>query len=291
MKSLISIFTPTYNRAHTLSKLYESLLAQSFKNFEWILVDDGSKDETEELVNSWISEAKIPIVYEKKKNEGKHIAINRGVELAKGELFFIVDSDDYLTVDATEKITTVYPKVQNKTELGGLSFRRGYTETQFIGSQEKFNDIEANIFDFRYQYKIKGDMAEVYKTEVIKQFPFPKIENEKFCAEGLIWNRIGLEYKLLWTSEIIYICEYLEGGLTDNSVRLRKQSPNYATLYYSELVKAPVAFQYKMKAMINYWRFAFYQKASFSQKLKRVNLPLTLLAFPLSVLFYFKDRK
>ena len=288
MENLISIFTPTYNRAHTLTQLYESLINQTTKNFEWIIVDDGSQDTTQDLVGLWISHNKIPIIYEKKENEGKHIAINRGVDLANNELFFIVDSDDYLIQNATTLIEAYYPKVKDKSKLGGISFRRGSNEETFIGSSNNFEEIEASVFDFRYTMNISGDMAEVYKTKVMRDFPFPKFKDEKFCTEAMVWNRIGLVYDILWTSHIIYICNYLEGGLTNQNFAIRKKSPRATTLFYSELERMPIPFISKLKANINYWRFAKFLKTSWTQKIKSMNPILSLFGFPLSLLFSIK---
>lgn len=291
MTHLITIFTPAYNRATLLPRLYESLKNQNIHNFEWIIVDDGSTDDTEAVVRSFIEENSIPIRYFKKENEGKHLAINKGVELAKGELFFIVDSDDYLTLNATQKIESYYPVIRNGEDLAGVSFRRGESESKYIGTQKTFDDLEASAFDFRYRYTIQGDMAEVFKTSVLRQYPFPRIEGERFCSEGLVWNRIALKYKMLWTSHIIYIGEYLEGGLTDNSVRTRQRSPQYAMLCYQELAAMPVPLSYKLKAVINYWRFAHFAALPFRDKWRRVNPFLSLVALPLSFIFRIKDPK
>lgn len=291
MEILISIFTPAYNRADLLPRLYDSLKKQTGYNFEWIIVDDGSTDNTEETVKSFIAEGKMTITYFKKVNEGKHIAINKGVELAKGELFFIVDSDDYLTDDATEQIAAHYPQIKDRVDFAGVSFRRGKSETEYIGTDTTFEDIEASALDFRYKYHIDGDMAEVFKTRVMREFPFPKIAGERFCTEGLIWNRMALKYKLLWISKIIYIGEYLEGGLTDNSIKIRKKSPQYATLYYSEHEKMPIPFGQKIKANINFWRFARFANISFSKKWRKVNPVHSLIGFPLSLIFLLKESK
>lgn len=288
---LLTIFTPTYNRAALLPRLYESLKSQIIHNFEWIVVDDGSSDNTEEVVQSFVAEGIIPIRYIQKSNEGKHLAINKGVELAQGELFFIVDSDDYLTSDATQQIEGYFPKIRERDDLAGVSFRRGISATEYIGTNSTFDDTEASAFDFRYRYKIQGDMAEVFKTSVLRHYPFPKIEGERFCSEGLVWNRIALKYQLLWTSHIIYIGEYLAGGLTDNSIKSRKGSPQYAMLGYAELAAMPIPFKFKLKAAINYWRFAHYSDLSFFKKWNHINSFLTLFALPLSFIFILKDPK
>lgn len=291
MEILISIFTPAYNRAHLLSRLYNSLVEQYAYNFEWIIVDDGSTDNTSEVVKGFVAENKIPITYFKKQNGGKHLAINKGVELAKGNLFFIVDSDDYLVKAATQLIEEYFPTINKVNDVAGVSFRRGYDGKTFIGSQYTFNDIVLNVYDFRYGLKVKGDMAEVYKTDILAQYPFPEFKGEIFCSEGLVWNRIAIKYKMLWTSKIIYIGEYLEGGLTDNSFTIRKNAPKATTLYYEELSKMEVPFFIKIKSIANYWRFAGYLNDSFLNKLKRINPLLSILSIPVILLLKIKDSK
>ena len=124
-KYLATVFTPTYNRARLLKRLYESLKEQSDKDFEWIIVDDGSKDNTEEVVQGFIKEKSIPIKYLKKENEGKHIAINVGCDMAEGELFFIVDSDDYIPKEAIEEVKRDWKKYRNNTGIAGLVYQIG----------------------------------------------------------------------------------------------------------------------------------------------------------------------
>lgn len=291
METLISIFTPSYNRAHLLEQLYNSLIEQKNFNFEWIIVDDGSIDNTNEVVQTFMNENKIPITYFKKQNAGKHLAINKGVELAKGELFFIVDSDDYLTKEATQIIEEYHPTISKKNDIAGMSFRRGYDINTYIGSKRCFKDVVLNVHDFRYGLKIKGDMAEVFKTNILIQYPFPEFKGEIFCSEGLVWNRMATKYKMLWISKVIYIGEYLEGGLTENSYATRRNAPNAATLYYQELSKMQVPFLIKIKSVANYWRFAKYQKISFSKKFKKVNPFLSFLAIPVLFALKIKDPK
>ena len=291
MIKLISIFTPTYNRALLLPQVYKSLVQQRKYNFEWIIVDDGSEDNTTAVVENFIKVANFPIKYFKQHNGGKHLAINKGVELAQGELFFIVDSDDYLVDEATALIEEYYPKIRNVADIAGVSFRRGYDNKNYIGSTQTFDDQVLNVLDFRYRLKIKGDMAEVYKTTILACYPFPAFPDETFCSEGLVWNRMAKKYKMLWTSKIIYIGEYLEGGLTDNSVKVRKKAPNAATLYYQELARMDIPLAIKIKSTANYWRFASYQKESFFNQFKKVNPFLSLLSLPIVILLKIKDFK
>lgn len=288
---IITIFTPTYNRAGYLPKLYESLVSQTSKEFEWVIVDDGSSDNTSDVVTNFIDENKILIKYFKQENSGKHIAINKGVELAEGELFFIVDSDDYLLPNAVAFVNNKYEEIKDVPDIGGLSARRGYDKNQPIGSDNFSSPMITDVFKFRYEHNIMGDMAEVVKTSVLKRFPFPKINEERFCPESLIWNRIGLQYKFLWLPDIIYIGEYLQGGLTDNNFKIRKKSPESTLLFYKELQEMPVPFVQKLRANINYWRFAKFSEKKFSNKWSNTNALLSLIGLPLSLIFLMKDAK
>lgn len=289
-KMLLTIFTPTFNRGNLLERLYKSLCDQQLQNFEWVIVDDGSSDNTEHFVEAFKNENRIPINYHKQINSGKHIAVNTGALMAKGELFFIVDSDDYLTSDSTFKITDKYKLIQNNPDFAGLSGRKGYSETEFIGSQNITGDLYANALEFRYTHRMKGDMAEIIRTDILKKYPFPVIANERFCTEATVWYKVALDYKFLWFDDIIYIAEYLEGGLTSNSIKVRKESPEYSLLFYSGLSKMPVPFAEKLKAVINFWRFSRYSKRSFGEKFRMVNAVLSLIALPISFLFFFKDK-
>lgn len=252
---LLTIFTPTYNRAYRLTDLYESLKNQSHKDFEWIIVDDGSTDNTKELIAGWITERIMPIRYFYTENGGKHRAINRGVIEAHGELFFIVDSDDYLSEDALEIIIRNYKSISNNNNFAGLSGLRAYPNGTKVGGEEDWDVIDCNSIDFRYKYKVKGDMAEVFKTSVLKEFPFPEINGEKFCPEALVWNRISQKHKIRYIYHKIYICEYLPDGLTSTIIKVRRNSPIASSIYYSELSRMNIPTIQKIKAAINYWRF------------------------------------
>lgn len=281
---LVSIFTPTYNREKLLRKVYNSLLNQTVKDFEWIIVDDGSTDNTEEVVNGFMKENKIPIIFRKQTNSGKHIAINLGVSVANGKLFFIVDSDDFLTTDAIAFIREKYTDISDNDTIGGLICRRGYSEDTVIGSKSKAEELVANAFDVRFRFKTVGDMAEVVKLSVMKQYPFPEVVGEKFCSEGLIWFRIARNYTFKWYAKVIYIGEYLEGGLSADSLKLRRESPVYTSLLYSELSKSNIPYIYRIKYNINFWRFAPYIEVSFISKWRKVNTVDSLIGYPISLM-------
>lgn len=288
---LITVFTPAYNRASLLPRLYQSLLSQEVKNFEWVVVDDGSTDNTLAVMQNIINESKIKVTYYKQANSGKHIAINKGAELANGELFFIVDSDDYLVNNATQIIANKYEEIKDDPTYAGVSGRKGYSENDFIGTASKYADLHANALDFRYQHGIKGDMAEVIKTSILREFPFPVVSGEKFCTEAVLWFRVAEKYKFLWFCEIIYIAEYLEGGLSNNIFKIRKNSPIYTTMFYRLLEKMDIPMLQKIKANTNYWRFAKYLKIPFHKKISQVNIFYSLIGLPASLFFLIKDTE
>lgn len=233
----ITVFTPTYNRASLLPKLYESLKKQNFKLFEWLIVDDGSSDNTEEVVNNFIEENLINIRYIKKKNGGKHTALNVGIDNTKGELFWIVDSDDYIVETALKYIWDKWSEIENKEEFAGLSGLKGYTDGSIIGTKADNKYIDTDALSYRYKYGILGDKAEVYRTDVLRRFKFPEFKGEKYVTEAVVWNRIANEnLKLRFLNEVTYICEYLEGGLTNTSDKNIMESWKGTTLYYKELL-------------------------------------------------------
>ena len=254
---LITVFPPTYNRGYLLPRLFSSLRNQSFKDIEWLIVDDGSTDNTHDVVMAFIEENIIPIRYVFKRNGGKHRAINEGVKHAKGELFFIVDSDDMLPTNALKRVAEVYRQIKEDRSFGGVAGVDAYPSGGIVGSGLPTPVIDCNSIDIRSKYHVAGDLSEVFRTDVMREFPFPEIEGEKFCPEVLVWNRIACKYKLRYFNEAIYIAEYQPEGLTAQIVDIRMKSPIATTTCYAEMLSLDIPFKDKVKAAINYWRFRF----------------------------------
>lgn len=282
---MITIFTPTYNRAYMLPKLYESLCNQTCKDFEWLVVDDGSKDDTKSLFDEWMGNSEITIRYYQQPNGGKHRAINKGVSLAKGELFFIVDSDDYLIKDCVDLVNQYYQGIKNNDKIGGLVGMRFYPNGHRIGGDVEFDPCLCSRFVFRYKYKIHGDLAEIYKTSVIKKFPFPEIDGEKFCPEALVWVRIALDYDFIFFNKGIYICDYLPDGLTKHIDIIRIKSPLASLMTYELEYNTPKPLIEKIKSGINYWRFRFH-----CPEVKRPKKWIATWAMPFGWMFYRREK-
>ena len=259
----ISILTPTYNRGKLLLPLYESLKNLTFEDFEWLIVDDGSEDDTEQYALSWIAHnienAEFPICYIKKSNGGKHTAINRGVREANGELILILDSDDTLPSDSLATIAQYYEQCKGYKDCAGVCGLMAHHDGQLIGTGFPKDPMYESALLFRYAEKgnVTGDLLEVYKTSVMREFPFPEIENEKFCPESLVWNRIANKYKLFCFNKVIYYRDYLDGGLTSKIVRIRMNSPIASTMTYAEMLDYDISLKWKIRSAINYWRFRY----------------------------------
>lgn len=284
---MLTIFTPTYNRAYIIDKLYLSLCNQTCSDFEWLIVDDGSTDNTEDLISKYIAENKIKIRYRKQANGGKHRAINYGLNLAKGELFFIVDSDDHLSEDAVEWITKTAEPIRDDENFAGLSGIRVTPSGEKIGGGLDFGIIDSDAINIRLKHHISGDLAEVYKTKILRQYPFPTFDKEKFCPEALVWNRIAQKYSLRYCHKGIYICEYLPDGLTAKITNLRRKSPKASMTYYSEFAHTDIPFAQKVKANINFWRF----KLSEYQPHYRMISLLGILTYIPGTIYKYLDSK
>lgn len=239
-KCFLTVFTPTYNRAHTLTRLYESLTRQSDFYFEWIVVDDGSTDNTESLINEFSKkENKFPIVYYKQPNGGKHRAINRGVKMAQGDWFIILDSDDWLSANAVDIIRKRTIEIQNDSRFCSITGLRVSPENITIGDECNYDSIDTNFFDYRFKYKVIGDRAEVIRTSVMKKFPFHEFEGENFLGEGSVWYNMSKEYITRYTNDRFYICEYQSGGLTDTFQQRCDKNPCGAMLSKLTILRHP----------------------------------------------------
>lgn len=277
---MLSVFTPVFNRAHTIGNLYESLCRQTDKDFEWIVVDDGSSDNIDEVMKGFIEEGKLEILYIKQPNGGKHRAINRGVRVARGEYFFIVDSDDYVSDDAVEWIRSHVDEIKGEENFAGISGIRVNPDGTKMEGDQPFDSIDADSGEIRSKYKIRGELAEVYKTSIMRRFPFPEIPGERFCSEGLVWSRIARSgYKLRYFYKPLIVCEYRPDGLTMSRVKNRMNNPEYSMLLYAETVKDPAkSIKQRLKAGLLFWRYSKNSKRSFFSKAKDIPWPYILLA-------------
>lgn len=218
---LITVFTATYNRGYLLKNLYESLLMQNFNDFEWLVVDDGSTDNTEHIINECIRERKLQIRYLKKPNGGKHTAINAGVQLAKGELFFIIDSDDILIPHALAKIETHYKHIRDNPTICGIAGLCDFIQShKIVGDKFPREKWVVSLTDMYFKYKISGDKALIFKTEILKKYRFPEPAGIKMVFEAVVWHEMAKKFKVICFNDVLRSIEYRHDGLSASSYKL-----------------------------------------------------------------------
>jgi len=286
-----TVFTPTYNRAKELIHVYNSLLNQTYKNFEWLIVDDGSSDDTKEIVESWIDEDKLSINYIYKKNGGKHTAHNLGVKNAKGEFFLIFDSDDTCVKNALEIFLKSWDSMdeEKKASFSGITCLCQDYGGNIIGDAFKENIVdEYPIYIMPY---MKGEKWGFHKTDIVKNFLFPEYQNEKFMAESLVWNRISSIYKVRHINTPLRNYNYLSSGLSANSLKIRLLSPKGTRLFYEESLDLPFLYKKKLRNASNLIRFSLHGQYLHEIWFKIVKKPYLLPSFALGYLLYLKDRK
>lgn len=287
---IISVITPSYNREKLLINAYNSLLKQSNKSFEWIIVDDGSKDNTGILVTNLINDKKINIKYIKKENGGKHTALNKGIDEASGELIIILDSDDFLTDDAIETILDDWRLYENNEKICGISYQRKLINGPKSKSLPQSPYI-SNHIECRYNQEFYADRAEVYRTDVMQRFKFPVFEKERFLSETIVWNKIAMEYDMVYIDKEIYVCEYQNDGLTANSQKTRVNNPIGAMENYRIMMKKPFKFKLRIKYSILYNTFSKFANIPFLKSLDKENKLLLILTRPIGDIVYMKYKK
>lgn len=289
----ITVFTPTYNRATTLERLYKSLQKQTFTDFEWLVIDDGSKDETSSLFEKWMNEKNnFPIYYYLKENGGKHTAINFALDKANGELFFTADSDDYLTEDALEKVNKWANSLPKNEKFCGVVGNWGFSANDTPNTLFDGDFRDATLLE-RYpefsESPIDGERAFVFFTDIHKKYKYPEYKNEKFMTEAVTWNRMAHDgYKVRVFNDIIYIYKYLPGGLSLSGFQLFYDNPKGYGLWLKEKAEY-LNYNYNKKISL-YYGYFFTQKNKLSIKEIAENIGSSYFIIKI-LYFYYKVKK
>ena len=250
---LLTIATPTYNRGYILGECYESLKQQTNNSFIWLIVDDGSTDDTEVMVKGWIDEGFIDIQYYKKTNGGKASALNLAFEKLGTKYFVCLDSDDIFANNAVELAILRLNNINDYIKYAGILALRNTIDGRVMGEKpipEYVNDITLSELDT--VYKIQSELICFYKSDVIKNFRFPEIPGEKFISPAYLEHEIGRKYKFLASRKIYCYCEYLPDGLTKNKVGVIKKNPKGYTLVKKQSYELATGLNYKIKHGIMY---------------------------------------
>ena len=292
---ILTIFTPTYNRVHTLEKLYTSLIQQNNFDFEWLIVDDGSTDDTKDIVEKWKQEKLIRIRYYYQSNSGKMKAHNQGVLLADGELFFCVDSDDYLYDDlVVQRIIEKWSMVSDvdKQSLSGILAQKYIINGNQTSSNKFPTLLKVKLSDLYNKFNYHGDTALIFQTKVLREYLFPEISGEKFITEAYVYELLDQKYDYLLFPFNLVTCEYMPDGYTFNTVKTFVENPKGWILYYKQHAKNTYSQKEYLKTIYRYISVSLINNDSFCTIINESpNKLLALLFFPLGYIKYIKDFK
>lgn len=294
---LLTVFTPTYNRSDLLNRCYESLCSQTSSNFKWLIIDDGSTDDTERLVNEWKSnENNFTISYYYKENGGLHTAYNEGIRLADTELFVCIDSDDFMPDDAVEKIENIWQNISEKGYVGIMGIDR-FEDGGCVGGEFPSGVYEMFLYEKLTKYKIPGDKKMIHRTDLLKKVaPMPVYDNEKFFNPSYMMYQLDSFGKLYVTNECFCIVNYQPDGMSSNFFLQLKNSPNsFAQTRKLYLSFPNTSFLFKLKHSIHYISNCFTAKSICKGLKESPHIIYSILAFipgfMLYLLILFKTRK
>jgi len=217
---IYSIITATYNREVRLERAYQSVVSLTSRNFEWLVIDDGSSDGTKSQVEKWRGEADFPIHYVYQENAGKHSALNRAVQMAKGTYSVILDSDDELLSDTLEKFAKMWAQVPPES-MALVSSVVGNCQDQngeLIGTVFPQSPLVSDSLEVRLKYKVKGDKMSSIKLEIWRQFPFPTFEQKGSLYEDVVWFEMSKHYKEVYFNEILLRVHLEEASITRQAI-------------------------------------------------------------------------
>jgi len=287
-----TIFTPTYNRAHTLARLYKSLEQQTFTDFEWLVVDDGSTDDTKDYIEQLQYESNFKIRYIYQNNSGKQAAYNVGINNADSVLFMCIDSDDQLKSNALEELDYVWNslEVHSKNNCAGIVFLDCDLQGNIIGTplpQINFS----SFYDLYHKHKVSGDKGILFQSKILKNYAFPIQPNENFITEAVLYNRISKKYLFCCFNSILGIRDYQIDGLSSKYNQLMVENPISSSIYFNELNFHEENFKQRIKNDAVYTKFKLIGKANLSDiYMQSLNRKYFLLGFGLGYLMYIKIK-
>jgi len=255
---LLTIFTPTYNRINTIERTFRSLCRQTVKDFEWLVVDDGSTDGTGALINEFKSKANFPVIYIKKKNGGKHTAYNAALEVANGKYFFTVDSDDWLCDDSLNIIQDSVNSTDipiETSDIAGIIALKSFSDGKIIGTELPEPAYAATLSELEHN-GYGGERSIILKTSIARAMPFPFIEGEHFMTESVVYDQIDNSYKFIVLNRNLTICEYQPDGLSLNLKKLMLNNPGGYMLYYSQRIDKAVTFKERISYILRYLAYS-----------------------------------
>lgn len=298
-----TVLTPTYNRADTLPRVYESLKAQDFGDFEWLVIDDGSTDNTAELILEWANEGIIPIRYAWQPNQHKKTAFNHGVSIAQGELIVALDSDDTLLPNALSSMWDTWHRIPDIKRAGyiavtGLCQR---PDGSIVGDRFFRDEVDMSSIDMYFKHHPRGEKFGCLNTEILRCFPFPE-EYEGFVPESIVWREIARAGYLTRFVNDVYRVYYDSGdSLSRQGADNASQHALGLLLLAHDTVDKSIAWFFRsplefFKAAVRYTRFRLHLKANGSKRpvatrlRNPASMALVALSYPIGLALFLRDR-
>lgn len=293
---IFTIFIPTYNRAHLLLRALVSIEGQTFRDFEVIIVDDGSTDETASVVADWIQRVDFPVKYHPQINQGKHVAHNVGVGLARGQFFVNLDSDDRLLPDTLERLLRQWQAIP-ENERDDFAGVEGLIESmdgeRIVTPRYPESPLHTDYLTVRYTRGIGGDKKGFIRTDILQKYSYPVFPGEKHCRESLVWKRMAHRYQFRYVNEVFQQVEYQPGGLSSDCFRLRMSTIKGFQLYYLEDLTLHWAWldsRQQRRSTVEYIRFSLHDKISPIRQFRETGYSRSYLAFfPLGIMRWLVD--
>jgi glycosyltransferase involved in cell wall biosynthesis len=292
---VITVLTPTYQRAHTLRRVYESLLRQNRGGFEWLVVDDGSRDGTRQLVAGLAAEAPFAVRYLHKANGGRHSALNLGFSQAEGEFVTVMDSDDWFEDDALAAFTAAWESIP-PAERGRFAAVAGLCATPegtLIGTRYPADPLDADFVSLRVRHRVAGDKKELFRTEVVRQLPFPEIQGERRVPFSHLLVRLSRSWRVRFFNRVVARKDYRADGLTASIDRVRMRSPRGSRAGYLEWMHPGnrVPPRAALRHYANYVRYSLHARVPLLQQAREApSAALYLASMPAGVALTLRDR-
>lgn len=290
MAPTLTVFTPTYNRAHTLHLCYQSLIRQSCRDFVWLIIDDGSTDRTRELVGEWTREGKVPIRYHYQDNQGMHGAHNAAYERIDTELNVCIDSDDYLADDAVDQIISFWKK-HGSLEYAGIVGLDASPDGEVIGTEMPGNLKASTLSGLYAKWKVKGDKKLVYRTQVTSGVPpYPIFPGERYVPLSYKYLLIDQQLPLLVMNEVLCHVEYRTDGSSLNMLNQYRRNPQGFAFFRKVAMQYAPSFKERFREAVHYVSSSLIMgNRRFVAESPRKGV--TLLASPLGLLLYLYIRR
>jgi glycosyltransferase involved in cell wall biosynthesis len=291
--TLVTVITPTYNRSRVLRRLYESLCRQTSQSFEWLVIDDGSTDETPQLLAAWTRHAPFPLRWVREANAGKHIALNAAYERIATPYVAMMDSDDWYTDDGLEVLVRHWDAIPGaqRHEFASVEGTTVYPDGTPTMARFPSDVFDCDALTMTTRYGLRGDTMGMFRTDVLISYPFP--EYEGYVIEGLVWNRIAARYRTRFVNEVVAFKEYQPDGLSDWTAAKVISAARGFRQFNEELLWSPIRLPMaqRLRAYANFVRFSSHTRLSFRCQARSCpRRTLWLATAPVGIALAHRDR-